>query len=365
MNLSHSASPLASNTGIGTVAAMSRIIIADYRQQHQKCEVASNGVMASPLSLTRNLDNDGRCIQSKYSQTESKIPGSLLVKDGIGTNQDEKESGQQTEILNLVRGILHVAATNGDEHDQTYENHNCKFISPMIRKSKASVDCSGLNTLSLDQDYVESQEGEDYEDMVEASTITPESSVHLMANQKKRVHFETQGPSVRYTISREDMTHEEKRSFWLQDEEFALIRLRDGYLSTLAEQQQRQMAAAAGQSSESTPPLSSVPVSSTHWICARGLELKMKLRFLRTQSNRLANLEKVLIEQERQWDEHWDEGRNRSPFCYDDEAIADVCSGISQDCLVHAQRVAANDRQEVEDFLQVEDEKAYHGGKTQ
>lgn len=101
----------------------------------------------------------------------------------------------------------------------------------------------------------------------------------------------------------------------------------------------------------------------------------MKLVSLRTQSKRLTCLERVLIEQERQWDElhhHNHHGNNNSdnthstdanesnlrnhdvaPFspCYNDEAIAAVCSILTKDCLVRAQEVAANDRREVEEFL--------------
>jgi len=358
--MSVSPSSLPSDGGIGAVggvgcnAARSPIIIADDGQ--------CGGRMERPLSLTPKVEKGNGRIDSEFTQLQSKTPCSLLVRSNISSNQDQKQQEKESKILDLLREILQVTATNGDRYDQE-ENMNCSFLSPMIRSSKASVDSTGLNRVSLENDINEEYHNlEGCETTLDASTlaentteITPPAA-QPMLNQRRRICFDPQAPSVKYTISREDMTHEEKRSFWLQDEEFALIRLRDSYLSNLADQQQRQMAAAAGQSSETLPQSSCIPISSKHWICARGLELKMKFRHLRTQSKRLANLENVLIEQERQWDEHWDEGRNCSPFFYADDAIASVCSEISDDCLVNAQKIAANDRQEVEEFLRAEEQ---------
>jgi len=353
-------------------AAISSLLIANHRQQHQerddvsRCRIASSPSLAPETENKITADNP---MHSQLTQLTTEVPSSLLVKhNNIHSTQHENQQQHPTELLDIVRGILHVAAGNGDQCQQQGNNNDGSFISPMItRPDMFGVD-SELRKLSLDENSEEkNQDGEDFKAAAGASlfattagapisahpaplphALLSKTSLYNETSRRKRVHFESLTPSIKYTISRADITQEEKRKFWLQNEEFALIRLRDSYLSGLAEQQQRQNAAAA-QSSVILPSLStSISVSSQHWICTRGLELKMKLRSLRTQSKRLACLEKVLVEQERQWD-CWDDGRDGSIFCYDDEAIAAECSEITKDSYIHAQKVAANDRQEVEE----------------
>jgi len=302
-------------------------------------------------------------IHSQQRQLRTKLQRSLLVKHNIETKMrfHQLQREHQTKILDIVSSILHItAASYSDQRKQGSCNNECSFLSPTNMRPKPKVSmASGLSNLllSLDDDSEEEdQEASTFATAVDTSESS--SSPPNETSQRKRVHW-CERTSIQFTISRADITEEEKRKYWLQDEEFALIRLRDGYLGTLAEQQQRQIAAAAAAaaaavSSETIPLFSSyVPISSKHWICARGLEFKMKLGFLRIKSNRLEVMENVLVEQERQWDEHWDEGRNidTSPFCYDDEAMAAVCSDITGDCNIRAQRVAANDRNEAEDIF--------------
>jgi hypothetical protein len=336
---------------IGYNLAISSVLLAKHSQQHQKCDAGSNCRIASSPSLAPKTENKSTAndpIHSRLSQLPTKIPCSLLVE--IKQHQNQQQQKNQTEIIDIMCGILHDAAATGDQCHQQGGNHS-SFLSPMIKKPRTSeVDNSELRKLPLNEDNEEENQDDESQ-----KANAGASNVATSADTPIRVRFKSNTPSIEYTISRADMTHEEHRNYWLQDEEFALIRLRDGYLGNLAEQKQREMAAAATQSSATIIPLSSfIPISSQYWICTRGLEFKMKLKFLETKSKRLACLETVLIEQERQWDEHWDGGRNGSPLCYDDEAIAAEYSGVTKGCNIRAQKMAARDRQEVEEFLLIE-----------
>ena len=287
--------------------------------------------------------------RSYLTQIPIKLPYSLL--DEIRQHQNRQEEEDRNEIWRIVTGILHVAVTDGDQC-LPQPNSNCSFISPMIKKSRTlDVDDSRLSKLPLNEgsaDETNENEGEQAGECVSNSPTTPDTG--------KRVHFNPR-TSIELTISREDMTEEEMQNYWLQEEEFALIRLRDGYLGNLAEQKLRQMAKDSSDDTD-TPPLSStIDMSPNLWICTRGLEFKMKRAYLKIQDKRFRRLENVLTEQEQQWDEHWDDGRgNDSPFYYDDDAMAAVCSEFSNESEIHAQKVAANDRKEVEDMIWDEEE---------
>jgi hypothetical protein len=305
-----------------------------------------------PCSLLVEIKQHQNQPPPSLSQLRTKIPCSLLAE--IKQQKNQQQQGNQKEILDIVRGILHVAAANGDQCEQQGKDI-CSFLSPMKKKTSLAVVSSGIHTLSLDDDSDEEVQDEECQ-KGDAGAL----NIGTMADSPKRVNFEAKAPSIEYTLSRADMTHEEKRTFWLQDEEFALIRLRDGYLGNLAEQKQREISAGAvtSKSAASFPPItsSSLAISPSHWICIRGLEYKMKLGYLRIKDRRLEYLEKILIEQERQWDEHWDDGRNKSPFSYDDEAFAAACRDITTKCKLYAERVAANDRREVEEMCRAEEE---------
>ena len=324
-------------------------ILDNHSQQQQQCDAGSNCTKAPN---TENKSSADIPIHSQLSQLPTKIPCSLLVE--IKQHQNQQQRKNRTEIMDIVCDLLNVAAATGDRCHQQGRNHS-SFLSPMIKKPRTlKVDNSKLCELPLNNQNngEETQDDESQKADGGASNVTATT-----VDNPRTVRFESNTPSIQYTISRADMTHEEHRNYWLQDEEFALIRLRDGYLGNLAEQKQREMAAAATQSSTAIIPLSSfIPISAQHWICTRGLEFKMKLRFLQTKSRRLACVETVLIEQERQCDEHWDGGRNSSPFCYDDGAIAAACNMITKECNIRAQKMAASDREEVEEFLLVEKE---------
>lgn len=324
-------------------------ILDKHSQQQQKCDAGSNCTTAPKTENKSSADNP---IHSQLSQLLTKIPCSLLVE--IKQHQNHQQRKNRTDIMDIVCDLLNVAAVTGDQCHQQGRNHS-SFLSPMIKKPRTlEVDNSELCELPLNN---QNNGGENQDDESQKADGGASNITATTADTPRTVRFEHNTPSIQYTISRADMTYEEHRNYWLQDEEFALIRLRDGYLGNLAEQKQREMAAAATQSSTTIIPLSSfIPISAQHWICTRGLEFKMKLRFLQTKTKRLACVETVLIEQERQCDEHWDSGRNNSPFCYDDEAIAAACNGVTKECDIRARKMAASDHQEVEEFLLVEKE---------
>jgi len=284
----------------------------------------------------------------------SKFECSQIIERNIKSKLMRQE--HQKNVLTIMGEMLHI---------KQKENHNARapfddgapFLSPLIKKSRTlKVDNLKLPgfTLSLDDDSVEADQEQKLEDE-ELDTSAMVSTTNV--DTPRRVRFGTPIESVEYTISREDMTEEEMRKYWLQDEEFALIRLRDGYLGTRAEEQQRRMEAAAKAQSLGAMPSILNSISSETWICTRGLEFKMKMGFLNIQSKRLQCLENVLVEQERQWDEHWEiDVENEIPFVYDDDALAAVSTEVSDECLLHAQRVADNDRREVQRFLRAEEQ---------
>ena len=302
-----------------------------------------------PTKLLAEIQQHELRQRSYLTHIHTKVPCSLLNEIRQYQNQEQK-MGNQNEILDIVCGILTVAAA-AKKGKQEADN-NLSFLSPMNKTSRAlSVDKSKLSTLSLDSDDSENLEEEEIE---KASVATTSETTITSAQEEvpKKVHFNPR-TSIHLTITREEMTKEEKKAYWLQDEEFALIRMRDGYLGNLVEQKQREIDSGIETDSYVITP-SSIAISPQHWICTRGLEYKMRLGFLKTKGKRLMCLEQVLVEQERQWDEHWDDGRNLSPFSYDFEAVALVSYAVSTECKRHAERVAANDRRDVEEVLRVE-----------
>ena len=213
-------------------------------------------------------------------------------------------------------------------------NVNCNFISSIKKSKTLKVDNSKLCTLSVDDGDEQDQDGRNEEEKVAEPTATPtRERASIAQDSPKKVSFNPR-TSIEFTISREDMTEDEKKQYWLQDEEFDLIRMRDGYLGNLVEQRYREKHGDVQIDSFVVMP-SSIAISPQNWICTRGLECKMKLGFLRTKDRRLTCLENVIMEQEHQWDEHWDDGRNESPFFYNWEAIARVSLGISIQCKIH------------------------------
>lgn len=316
------------------------------------CDAAIDSQLSKlPKTLLVEIQQHQVRQRSHLTHIHTKVPFSLLSEIKDYRNR-EQQRGRQNEILDIVCGILQVAAAGGDQCQEEVKN-NCSFLSPMKKSRTLDVDKSKLCMLSLDSDSDEECEDDESEKASVATSSTATSSSSTTQDTPRKVHFNPL-TSIQFTISREEITEEEKKEYWLQDQEFALIRMRDGYLGNLVEQKQREMDAGFATDTYALTP-SSIAISPQHWICTRGLEYKMKRGFLRTKDRRLRCLEQVLVEQERQWDEHWDDGRNESPFYYDFGALAAVSIDISFECKIHARNVAANDRREVEELLQAEE----------
>lgn len=325
---------LESSTGLPTSSGLGvSVVNFDVRMDLQLVKL--------PKALQMEIQQHQLPQRSHRTHINRKIPCSLLK---------EIKEFRKNKIVDILRDILQVAAANGDESkEETNDFH--RFVTPMKKSTALKVDRSKLPTLSLDESDEESQTEECQEPSAPMPSSLPKESI--TKEKYKKVWFNPR-TSIQLTISREDMTQEEKKQYWLQDHEFSLFRTRDGYLGNLVEEKQREMGMDIETDSYVIAP-SSIAISPQHWICTRGLEYKMKMGFLRTRERREACLEEVIIEQERQWDEHWEQYRGECPFHYDFEAIAAVSIGISDECIIHAQNVAANDHRDVEEMFRVEE----------
>lgn len=300
-------------------------------------------LMQLPKALQTEIHQHQLPERPHLTHVHGKIPCCLLK---------EIKEFRKNKIVDILRDILQVAAKNEDESkEETNDFH--RFVTPMRKSTALKVDPSKLFTLSLDDSDDESQAEECKEpSVVEAQSSAP-TGESIPKGTFKKVWFNPR-TSIQLTISREDMTPEEKKQYWLQDQEFALFRTRDGYLGNLVEEKQREMGMDIESDSYVIAP-SSIAISPQHWICTRGLEYKMKMGFFRTKDRREAVLDEVITEQERQWDDHWEKFRDEAPFQYDFESIASVSIGISDECMIHAQNVAANDHRDVEEMLREEE----------
>ena len=300
-------------------------------------------LMKLPKALQTEIQQHQLPQRPHLTHVHGKVPCSLLK---------EIKEFRKNKIVDILRDILQVAAANEDESKEE-TNDFCRFVTPMRKSTALKVDPSKLCTLSLDDSDGASQAEECKEPSVVEDPPSEPTKDSLTKGTHKKVWFNPR-TSIQLTISREDMTPEEKKQYWLQDQEFGLFRTRDGYLGNLVEEKQLEMGIDIESDSYVIAP-SSVAISPQHWICTRGLEYKMKMGFLRTKDRREAVLDEVITEQEHQWDAHWEKFRGEAPFQYDFEAIASVSIGISDECAIHAQNVAANDHRDVEEMLREEE----------
>ena len=326
---------LESSSILPTNSDLGGIVVVDFDVQ------MDSQLVKLPKALQMEIQQHQLPERSQLTHAHGKIPCSLLK---------EIKEFRKNKIVDILRDILQVAAANGDESKEEANDFH-RFVTPMRKSTALKVDPSKLSTLSLDDSDEESKTEECQEPNIATSSSSPKESI--TKGKYKKVWFNPR-TSIQLTISREDMTDEEKKNYWLQDREFALFRTRDGYLGDLVEEKQREMGMDIETDSYVIAP-SSIAISPQHWICTRGLEYKMKMGFSRTKERREACLEEVIVEQERQWDEHWEQYRGKTPFCYDFESIAAVSIGISDECIIHAQNVATNDQQDVEEMLRAEE----------
>jgi hypothetical protein len=148
-----------------------------------------------------------------------------------------------------------------------------------------------------------------------------------LQRRKRSVHFLPM-VAVRKTISRQSMTQQEKCNCWLQAHEFLMIKQRN-YMVIMKQLHQ------LGQC------IFNDTNDSVHDVCLRGLEWGMESESLRKKTFRLGALEEVFIEQEAQYLGDY----------YDDEAIAYAYYSVSNECQLLAERIALQDRKEIEDYI--------------
>ena len=184
----------------------------------------------------------------------------------------------------------------------------------------------------------------------EADTFSAVSSLSAtLHTSTKSVQF---SPRVRVkdTLSRHDMTEEELTDYWLQDEDFLLIKKLNHHtiLATL-ESQKSSTDENDSEDSSQQQEQSSIDITDEEEYCLRGLEAGLPNENLRRRSYRFAALEEVLLEQEDQY----------FAGIYDEEAIAEVCMEVTVECRFRAEFRAMQDAKQVEEYLNQEPKLAF------
>lgn len=307
------------------------------------------------------------------------IPPTLMVERRSGMKCQKMEARRQVEVIDIAHQIMHSpcerycfdSPTRRDDEASTISSNTPLAEAPFSTFSSAKKDIASLNralselTLPLcqgsDEKIVRPNKNSDADAApanasklemkranksercatIPSSIFVPMCTSPVAKNRKRKrsVRFETARPLVYPTMSVADMTIEEIRSAWLQEDEFAKIHQRDEFLVFRAEHERNLLP-------------TSVPSTYTT-MCTRGLERRMTLETLQTRARQLSCLEQVLVEQEEQWDYQTacaDMGGSIPE--YDDEAIAAASREATKECRLHALQVGLDDRQEVERLWQ-------------
>ena len=156
---------------------------------------------------------------------------------------------------------------------------------------------------------------------------------------RRKVGFEA-WVGVKNTISRYELSDEERQSYWLQDTEYQRIRRRNRSLIRHAEEYCI---------ADPLPSLScnlyedcEYDIEKTdrgHYLCMRGLESGTKIESMRKKTNRRNSIQRVLIEQEFQCLQGF----------HDDEAISEIYTEATSPCKFRAVHLAMEDRIAIED----------------
>ena len=214
---------------------------------------------------------------------------------------------------------------------------------------------------------------------VETDTFSAVSSLSAtLHTSTKSVQF---SPRVRVkdTVSRHDMTEEERTDYWLKDQDFLLIKRRNQkiILATLEAQKRESQKNEAfddndddsvsvsvsviesdcdsqQQSQESSSISDSISIDDEEEYCLRGLEAGLPNENLRRRSYRFAALEEVLLEQEDQY----------FAGILDEEAIAEVYMEVTVECRFRAEFKGIQDAQEIEEYMQEGPQLAYPKAAT-
>jgi hypothetical protein len=215
------------------------------------------------------------------------------------------------------------------------------FPSDIIAMDIATID---LPALMMRKDLIPSSSTLSLSDTTDIATIDSPTPAALQLQQRRRkssvdvrsVQFEPK-VSIKRTIPRHSMTQQERRSCWLQANEFLLIKQRN-YMIIKQIHQERANQMIIEQIDNYDHNNTG---SESSLLCHRGLEWGMEYESLQKKSYRLGASEEVFLEQEEQ---------SLGDY-YDDEAIAYAYYSISNECQCRAEQTAVQDRKDIEDYI--------------
>ena len=214
------------------------------------------------------------------------------------------------------------------------------FPSDIIAMDIATID---LPALMMRKDLIPSSSTLSLSDTTDIATIDSPTLPALRLQQRRKssvdvrsVQFEPK-VSIKRTIPRHSMTQQERRSCWLQANEFLLIKQRN-YMIIKQIHQERANQMIIEQIDNYDLHNTE---SESSLLCYRGLEWGMEYESLQKKSYRLGASEEVFLEQEEQ---------SLGDY-YDDEAIAYAYYSISNECQGRAEQIAAQDRKDIEDYI--------------
>ena len=216
------------------------------------------------------------------------------------------------------------------------------FPSDIIAMDIATID---LPALMMRKDLIPSSSTLSLSDTTDIATIDSPTPAALQLQQRRRkssvqdvrsVQFEPK-VSIKRTIPRHSMTQQERRSCWLQANEFLLIKQRNYMIiKQIHQERANQMII---EQIDNYDLNNAESISSL--LCYRGLEWGMEYESLQKKSYRLGASEEVFLEQEEQ---------SLGDY-YDEEAIAYAYYSISNECQCRAEQIAAQDRKDIEDYI--------------
>jgi len=166
------------------------------------------------------------------------------------------------------------------------------------------------------------------------------STTATTAKSPKRVHFHHR-IKARLTLSRRDMTTQERRDYWFQEDEFrAIYRRNESAIESIERSFENNLFdrnVNNSNSSSNNNKSSSSKSNVKQPVCLRGLETQAA--YMTSEACRVASTDAVFLEQKRQHDQG----------IYDDEAIAEVYQKLTMKCQICAHNEAILDRKEVGD----------------
>jgi len=156
-----------------------------------------------------------------------------------------------------------------------------------------------------------------------------------VAQRKRSVSF---NPRVRArdSLSRNDMTHIERRAYWVQDDEYQVIIRRNARIVREIEKSYDNNNKKRTKKKDGKPQKPQSPED----LCPRGLENGLKSEYRTREAAISESLEEIFNEQEKQY----------YVGVFDDEAIATAYSKVASKCQFRAQLRAMLDRKEIEDY---------------